>query len=164
MAPVFMGAAALGLVAVAAVELAALLAEPTAEPTELVYDAISEVSESRAEPVAVASTDEYDDRRSLASLVTDLICELASDVMDDSTELECDATELPLESSELSDDDRLDRSEVGIMPLVVVVTSVAATVVVWAEARAAAKPTRMAAQRILDLGYERLGRWKARER
>jgi len=56
MAPVFMGAA-LGLVSVAASELALSVRELTAEPKELVRDAISEVRESRSEPVAVASTE-----------------------------------------------------------------------------------------------------------
>jgi len=100
MAPVFIGAA-LGLVAVAAVELALLVIELAREATELVRDPRAEVMEARSEPVAVANTEEKDESWLAASLLTELSSEEAAEVIEESTELECVETELRLEDSAL---------------------------------------------------------------
>lgn len=109
-APVFTGAA-LGLVAVVAVELAASVTELTRELTELVKEARAEVRESRSEPVAVASSDEKDDRRLAASLVMELTWEEAADEMEDATELEC-----------VDSDERRDDRDDARVPVAVWVT------------------------------------------
>lgn len=96
-APVFMGAA-LGLVAVAAVELAALTTELVREAMDWVKEWSSDVSESRAGPVAVAMADEKDERRLPASLVTELTSDEAAELMDDSTDVACDSAELALDA------------------------------------------------------------------
>ena len=97
--------------AVVAVELAASVTELTRELTELVKEARAEVRESRSEPVAVASSDEKDDRRLTASLVMELTWEEAADEMEDATELEC-----------VDSDERRDDRDDARVPVAVWVT------------------------------------------
>jgi len=105
MAPVWAGAALLGMVAVAAVVLAAEVMELTWEAEELVSDPRAEVMESKSEPVAVASSDEKDEMRLAASLLMELSSEVTADVMDEITELVNVDSELERDEMELKKDE-----------------------------------------------------------
>ncbi len=96
---------ALGLV-LALLALAALVAELTRLPTWDETLASAEVSDSRTDPVAVASTELSDDSRLAASLVMLAISELISD----SSELAAEAT---CDEREAIADERLAEREAG---------------------------------------------------
>jgi len=121
----------LGLVADLLADDAPLLAELTAELTELVRLPISEVMESRPEPVAVDSSDDRDAMTLPASLVMELTCEDAAELM----ELRAELIEL-------------ERDEMAAELVLLVLLALSVLVVVWAEARAT-KAARKAAERML---------------
>lgn len=82
---------ALGLVALEAAELALCDAELRRELAELVREAIARLRDSRSEPVAVESCDEYDERREPASLVMELKCEVISELIEERAEVTLDS-------------------------------------------------------------------------
>lgn len=93
-APVLMGAAALGLVALEAAASALSEADVMRALAELVSELMALVMDSRSEPVAVESCDSSEATSSLASLRMELMAPVTSEPTDERTEVACDAMEL----------------------------------------------------------------------
>lgn len=115
-APVLMGAAALGVVAVAdAAAVAPLdLMSLTLEVTDEVKDANSLSSEARSEPVAVAMTDWYDEAREAASLVSEATLEVTPDSIDETLPEASEAMDEALDSPALAMDETIEVTSAGM--------------------------------------------------
>lgn len=109
-------APAFGLVAVSRVLVAAAVTELLAEAALLVKEANAEVRESRSEPVAVASSDEKEERRLAESALMELSWDETAEVMDETTELERVDSE---EREDEEDEEMLEAEE----PVMVEVTT-----------------------------------------
>jgi hypothetical protein len=128
-----MGAAALGLVAVAVAEVPLADTSLTLELTEAVNEANSLSSEARFEPVAVAMTDWYDEAREAASPVIEATLDVTSDSIDDTLLDPSEAMDEALDAASLAMDSTMEVTSAGMG--LVRVTSWACGVLVWCYGR-----------------------------